>query len=169
MSTTGSTLTRTQQAPVGAQQIHVAMVAPPYFSVPPEAYGGIETVVADLVDALVARGHKVTLIGAGRVVLSVHFLTDVLGGAALGLGRLDAFLVDQPEVHVRAIGKERLNRKLARAFAVLEHAVAPAPDLTPPERHPRRAPWPARQGTTCRAARRLPPVLERTAGGADPA
>ena len=66
MSTTGSTLTRTQQAPVGAQQIHIAMVAPPYFNVPPTAYGGIETVVADLVDALVARGHKVTLIGAGN-------------------------------------------------------------------------------------------------------
>ena len=45
--------------------MHIAMVAPPYFSVPPAAYGGIETVVADLVDALVARGHKITLIGAG--------------------------------------------------------------------------------------------------------
>jgi glycosyltransferase involved in cell wall biosynthesis len=66
VSTTGSTLTRTQQAPVGAQQIHIAMVAPPYFNVPPNAYGGIEIVVADLVDALVARGHKVTLIGAGN-------------------------------------------------------------------------------------------------------
>lgn len=66
MSTTGSTLTRTQPAPVGAQQIHIAMVAPPYFNVPPAAYGGIEIVVAGLVDALVARGHKVTLIGAGN-------------------------------------------------------------------------------------------------------
>ncbi len=66
MSTIGSTLTRTQQVPVGAQQMHIAMVAPPYFAVPPTAYGGIETVVADLVDALVARGHKITLIGAGR-------------------------------------------------------------------------------------------------------
>jgi len=46
--------------------MHIAMVAPPYFSVPPAGYGGIETVVADLVDALVARGHKVTLIGAGN-------------------------------------------------------------------------------------------------------
>ena len=42
------------------------MVAPPYFGVPPEAYGGVEVVVADLVDALVARGHEVTLIGAGH-------------------------------------------------------------------------------------------------------
>lgn len=46
--------------------MHIAMVAPPYFDVPPTAYGGIETVVADLVDALVDRGHLVTLIGAGR-------------------------------------------------------------------------------------------------------
>jgi glycosyltransferase involved in cell wall biosynthesis len=45
--------------------MHIAMVVPPYFSVPPAAYGGIEAVVADLVDALVGRGHKVTLIGAG--------------------------------------------------------------------------------------------------------
>ncbi len=66
MSTAGSTLTRTQQAPVGAHQMHIAMVAPPYFDVPPADYGGIETVVADLIDALVGRGHNVTLIGAGN-------------------------------------------------------------------------------------------------------
>src|SRR5258708_33978771 len=66
VSTTGSTLTRSQQAPAGAQQMHVAMVAPPYFDIPPTGYGGIEVVVADLVDALVARGHKITLIGAGN-------------------------------------------------------------------------------------------------------
>ena len=29
------------------------MVAPPYFPVPPDGYGGVEAVVADLVDALV--------------------------------------------------------------------------------------------------------------------
>jgi glycosyltransferase involved in cell wall biosynthesis len=65
VSTTGSTLTRTQHAPAGTQRLHIAMVAPPYFDVPPTAYGGIEVVVADLVDALVARGHRITLIGAG--------------------------------------------------------------------------------------------------------
>ncbi|MGH9082389.1 MAG: glycosyltransferase family 4 protein [Acidimicrobiales bacterium] len=42
------------------------MVAPPYFAVPPNAYGGVEAVVADLVDALVDRGHEVVLVGAGR-------------------------------------------------------------------------------------------------------
>ena len=41
------------------------MVAPPYFPVPPDGYGGVEAVVADLIDGLVERGHHVTLIGAG--------------------------------------------------------------------------------------------------------
>ena len=43
--------------------------------------------------------------------------------AALGLATLDAFLVDQPEVHIPRIGKDALNRKLQSVFAVLEQAV----------------------------------------------
>jgi glycosyltransferase involved in cell wall biosynthesis len=45
--------------------LQIAMVAPPYFSIPPEAYGGIEAVVADLTRGLVSRGHRVTLVGHG--------------------------------------------------------------------------------------------------------
>lgn len=87
MSTTGSTLTRTQQDPVGPRQLHIAMVAPPYFDVPPAAYGGIETVVADLVNSLVARGHEVTLIGAGRhATRAQRFLTTYDVGPADRLG-----------------------------------------------------------------------------------
>jgi glycosyltransferase involved in cell wall biosynthesis len=41
------------------------MVAPPYFSVPPDGYGGVEAVVADLVDALVERGLRITLVASG--------------------------------------------------------------------------------------------------------
>ena len=44
----------------------MVLVAPPYFDVPPKAYGGIETVVAGLADALVERGHLVALMGAGQ-------------------------------------------------------------------------------------------------------
>lgn len=46
--------------------LRVAVIAPPYFPVPPDGYGGVEAMLADLVDALVDRGHQVTLIGAGR-------------------------------------------------------------------------------------------------------
>jgi glycosyltransferase involved in cell wall biosynthesis len=42
------------------------MIAPPYFDIPPAGYGGIESMVADLVDGLVDAGHRVFLIGAGR-------------------------------------------------------------------------------------------------------
>jgi glycosyltransferase involved in cell wall biosynthesis len=48
-----------------ANQLRIAMVAPPWFDVPPGKYGGIEAVLADLVDALVDRGHDVTLLGVG--------------------------------------------------------------------------------------------------------
>jgi glycosyltransferase involved in cell wall biosynthesis len=46
--------------------LRIAMVVPPYFAVPPAGYGGVESVVADLTDALIERGHEVTLIGAGE-------------------------------------------------------------------------------------------------------
>lgn len=39
-------------------------LAPPWFAVPPERYGGIELVVAALTDGLVAAGHEVTLLAA---------------------------------------------------------------------------------------------------------
>ena len=42
------------------------MIAPPFFELPPTGYGGIEAMVAGLVDQLADRGHEVVLIGAGR-------------------------------------------------------------------------------------------------------
>jgi glycosyltransferase involved in cell wall biosynthesis len=41
-------------------------VAPPWYEVPPRAYGGIEWVAHWLSEALARRGHAVTLIAAGR-------------------------------------------------------------------------------------------------------
>jgi len=46
--------------------LRIAMVAPPWFEVPPEGYGGIEVMCAALVNRLVRRGHEVFLLGAGR-------------------------------------------------------------------------------------------------------
>lgn len=44
--------------------LRVAMLAPPWITVPPPGYGGIESVVALLCDELVARGHDITLFAA---------------------------------------------------------------------------------------------------------
>ncbi|MBG0832251.1 glycosyltransferase family 4 protein [Planomonospora sp. ID67723] len=50
------------------------MIAPPWYEVPPRGYGGIESMLADLVDGLSRRGHDVVLIGAGRAGTSARFL-----------------------------------------------------------------------------------------------
>lgn len=54
--------------------LRIAMIAPPYFDVPPKGYGGTEAVVADLADALVDRGHHVTVIGAGEGGTTANFI-----------------------------------------------------------------------------------------------
>src|SRR5580692_3782454 len=50
--------------------LRVAMLAPPWLSVPPRGYGGVESVVSALTEALVARGHDVTLFCAPGSVSS---------------------------------------------------------------------------------------------------
>jgi glycosyltransferase involved in cell wall biosynthesis len=54
--------------------LRIAIVAPVWFEIPPTAYGGIEWICAWLADGLVARGHDVTLIGAGRDRTRARFL-----------------------------------------------------------------------------------------------
>lgn len=56
------------------EPMRIVLVAPPYFDVPPKGYGGTEAVVADLADALVKRGHDVTLLGAGEPGTAAKFV-----------------------------------------------------------------------------------------------
>ncbi len=44
-----------------SQPLRIAMLAPPWISVPPRGYGGVESVVGSLTEALVQRGNDVTL------------------------------------------------------------------------------------------------------------
>ncbi|HEX2316780.1 MAG TPA: glycosyltransferase family 4 protein [Thermomonospora sp.] len=46
--------------------MRIAMVAPPWYEIPPPGYGGTETVVAQLIEGLQRRGHEVMLVAAGR-------------------------------------------------------------------------------------------------------
>ncbi|UGT62099.1 glycosyltransferase family 4 protein [Nocardia asteroides] len=95
-----STMSGTRQAAVGSpvppgppdtpgpegSRLHIALVAPPYYEVPPSGYGGVEAVLADLADALVVRGHRVTLLGVGRPGTSARFVavSDTPAAARLG-------------------------------------------------------------------------------------
>jgi glycosyltransferase involved in cell wall biosynthesis len=45
--------------------VKVAVLAPPWFAVPPSGYGGIEWIVWLLADGLVEHGHDVTLFASG--------------------------------------------------------------------------------------------------------
>ena len=47
-----------------SRPLTVAMVAPPWYPLPPRGYGGIELVVSLLAGGLRARGHRVILLGA---------------------------------------------------------------------------------------------------------
>lgn len=66
----------------------------------------------------------------GHLAKGAHLLTPEyidyqidLSRSLMGVETLDAFLIDQPEVHIPEIGKEMTNRKLETVFALLERAV----------------------------------------------
>ena len=69
-----------------AERLRIGILAPPWFTVPPERYGGIEAVVALLADGLAERGHDVTLFASGGSASEARIVerfaeppTDLLG------------------------------------------------------------------------------------------
>ena len=56
-------------------RLRVAMLAPPWISVPPPGYGGVESVVSVLTEALVRRGNEVTLFCAPGSESSAQVVT----------------------------------------------------------------------------------------------
>jgi glycosyltransferase involved in cell wall biosynthesis len=64
MNTSSSPVRLLPASSTSADPLRIAIVAPPWITVPPPGYGGIETVVDLLCEALVSRGHEVTLFAA---------------------------------------------------------------------------------------------------------
>jgi glycosyltransferase involved in cell wall biosynthesis len=64
-------------APASARKaaLRIAMLAPPWISVPPAGYGGVEAVVSVLTEALVRRGNDVTLFCAPGSVSHAKVVT----------------------------------------------------------------------------------------------
>jgi len=52
--------------------MRIAQIAPPWISVPPAGYGGIEWVVQQLCDGLTANGHEVVLYASGDSVTAAE-------------------------------------------------------------------------------------------------
>ncbi len=54
--------------------MRIGIVAPPWYPIPPQGYGGIEWMIHWLTEGLVGRGHEVTVIGAGGSRTSANFI-----------------------------------------------------------------------------------------------
>jgi glycosyltransferase involved in cell wall biosynthesis len=91
-------------APPSERPLRIALLAPPWLPVPPTGYGGIETVVALLADALVERGHDVTLLAApgSRGRARVLPLLDRLHPRQIGASVVEADHVARAFAHVEA-------------------------------------------------------------------
>ena len=70
--------------PGQSPQLRIAVVAPPFLPVPPTGYGGIERMVAVLVEGLVKAGHDVTLFAAAESVTSARLVSPLLATVPLG-------------------------------------------------------------------------------------
>jgi glycosyltransferase involved in cell wall biosynthesis len=68
--------------------VRIAVVAPPWFEVPPQGYGGIERLCFDLVEGLVDRGHEVTLVATGPRHCRASFL-QAMPEPPYGLGEAE--------------------------------------------------------------------------------
>jgi glycosyltransferase involved in cell wall biosynthesis len=56
------------------ERLRIVLVAPPWYPIPPLAYGGIEALVYCLAEGLLARGHQVIVIGAGEPGTRARFV-----------------------------------------------------------------------------------------------
>lgn len=63
------------------------MISPPWFPVPPPAYGGIERVVADIVDVMVDMGHDVILLAPAGSQTKARLIPTVERHLTLDLSR----------------------------------------------------------------------------------
>lgn len=95
--------------------MEIAQVAPLYESVPPKYYGGTERVVSHLTEALVQKGHRVTLFASGDSDTSAQ-LVSVCPRAL----RLDEDTVDTLAHHILLL--ERV-RQSAEQFDVIHFHV----------------------------------------------
>jgi glycosyltransferase involved in cell wall biosynthesis len=67
--------------------MRIAILAPPWFPIPPPRYGGIEWVVALLADGLVEAGHDVTLFATGDAHTRAKVVASFPEARPLEIGR----------------------------------------------------------------------------------
>lgn len=76
----------------------ILLISPPWISVPPKGYGGIEWVVSLLSDELAKRGHDVTLFATGDSETKAKLKYAFEAGQTSKLGTLNATMYDSIQV-----------------------------------------------------------------------
>jgi glycosyltransferase involved in cell wall biosynthesis len=77
----------TESAVTDTSSLRIAVVTPPWFALPPEGYGGIESMCHLLVEGLFARGHQVTLVGVGHAATSATYIRTYLEQQSTRIGQ----------------------------------------------------------------------------------
>lgn len=108
--------------------MHIALIAPPWLSVPPAAYGGTESVLDTLARGLCAAGHQVVLAATGdstcpvpRTWVYEHSMVDKLGSVTVELRHVlhaYASIGDVDIVHDHTIAGPVLSAGLTKAPVV---------------------------------------------------
>jgi glycosyltransferase involved in cell wall biosynthesis len=101
---------------MASRPMHIAVVAPPWYEIPPAGYGGIEAMCFWLVEGLVQRHHDVTLIGAGESHTRARFYSTYNPAPSDRVGR------NVPEV-VHALAAARILDEL-RPDLIHDHSLA---------------------------------------------
>jgi glycosyltransferase involved in cell wall biosynthesis len=86
--------------------MHIAEIAPPWFPIPPYGYGGIERVVYDLTEGLVAAGQSVTLFAPAGSRTSGRLVETGLAGVGLDVSdsdKKDHFLTNGRNAYAQAV------------------------------------------------------------------
>ena len=135
--------------------MRILQLAPPWLSVPPSAYGGIEWVVSGLTDGLVDAGHEVTLFASGgsHTAARLETVFDEPPFEQLGDARVES-------IHALAAYRRRWDFDL-----IHDHTAAVGPALAsladgPPVVHTLHLPW---QDEQIRLARLVAPPVSLVA------
>ena len=110
----------------------IAMIAPPWFPLPPRGYGGIELVVSQLTEGLVARGHEVTLFASGdsHTRADLSYVFDQAPSMRMGMGHLE--IMHSMSAYTRASEFDLIHDHdgfASRAMGALVHHILGVPVL----------------------------------------
>ncbi|MFZ4515495.1 MAG: glycosyltransferase family 4 protein [Acidimicrobiia bacterium] len=124
--------------------MRITVIAPPWYPVPPTGYGGIELVVALETEALVSRGHDVTLIASAGSTTRAHLHSpfdpppppDALGSVERGHAWFEAAHAADAYAVARAFEAEVIHDHSGIIGPVIGASVA-----SPPVVHTLHGPW----------------------------